>query len=221
MRKGYCCDNLDLLVRLSKENKDGLKWMVLLLLLLSSSSSSTSSSSSSSSSWSLSLMYGGERSGSGCDPFTSRQMWSQFCLPVKQVPERLCQDACHFADPAWMWWRCCCRHGTAADGLVVFRCTHWAFPCCVVVKLIEVKQVDRKWSWGRNFCRPFSITFAVISRTPLCFVFTYPLYICVGSFATSARRCDTWNLGYCNARCWSCIADNMAYLCVIAEVRLH
>jgi len=142
--------------------------------------------------------------------------------PSKEVPERLLQDAWRFADPAWVWWRCSCRNGTTADGLVAFRYTHWAFPYCVGVKLVEVKQVNRKWSRGRNFCRPFRITFAVTSRTPH-FIFTYPLYFCVGSFSTSARRCDTWtrNPGYCIGRCWSCDADNMSYLRVTAEVRLH
>lgn len=145
MEKGYYFDNLHFLVRLSKENKDGLNWMV-----------SSPSSSSLSPSWSSSsLMYGGEWSGSGCDPCTSRQMWSQLYLPVKQVPEHLLQDAWRFADPVCVWWPCSCRHGTTAKGRVVFRCTHWAFPYCVGVKLKEVKQVNRKWNWGRNFCRLF------------------------------------------------------------------
>jgi hypothetical protein len=125
------------------------------MVLLSSWSSWSSSSPSSSSSWSLSLLYGGEQSGSGCDPFTSRQMWCQFYLPVKQVQERLLQDAWRFADPVWVCWRCSCRHGTTADGLVVIHCTHWAFPYCVGVKLIEVQRVNRKWSLGRDFCRAF------------------------------------------------------------------
>jgi hypothetical protein len=82
-------------------------------------------------------------------------MWSQFYLAVKQVPERLLQDAWRFADPVWVCWRCSCRHRTTASGLVVIRCTHWAFLYCVSVKLIEVQRVNREWTWGRNFWRPF------------------------------------------------------------------
>jgi hypothetical protein len=208
MEKGYYYGNVDFLVRLSKANKDGLNWMVLLLLSLSSSSPS----------WSSSLMYGGERSGSGCDPFTSRQMWSQFYLPVKQVPEPLLQDAWRFADPLWVWWRYSCRHGTTANGRVVFSCAHWAFPYYVGVKLIEVKQVNRKWSWGRDVLQTFSglRSLSLQGRLHVSLSLTWFTYVLgVLSRLHGDVILETQVTVSGDA------ADNMSYLRVTAEVRLH